>query len=120
MNVEVEPRSDYLYVHMSGKYVEDIPIEGHPASMARACLEGNYRCLLVDVREVTGFIGTLEYFHQGEQIAGAFMVSDCRIAVVGTAERKEMLMFFEDVVTNRRIKLKVFIDIDEAEEWLMA
>ena len=118
MNVEVELRSDYLYVRMSGGYVEGVPIENHSDSMARACREGSCRRLLVDDRELTGDIGTMVYFRRGEEIARAFVFSDIHIAIVGTVDRMEQLSFFKTVATNRGTTLTVFTDFDEAQEWL--
>ena len=119
MAVEIEHRSDCLYVRMAGEYVEDMPAESRPTSMAKACHDGNYRCLLVDIRDVTGEIGSGVYFRRGEETANAFAFNVIRIAVVGTAERMSRLLSFENLVTNRGIILKVFTDIDKATEWLV-
>ncbi len=118
MDVAIEPRADYLYVRMSGKYIGDTPLGCHPVSMARACQAGSFRRLLMDVREVTGPMESLAYFHQGEEIARAFPTSDTHIAIVGAVDRIEMLMFFETVAVNRGTTLKVFTDIKEAIKWL--
>ncbi|MBN1310285.1 MAG: hypothetical protein JXB30_02620 [Anaerolineae bacterium] len=100
MNVEVELRSDYLYVCLSGGYVEVTARASHPDSIARACREGNYRRLLVDDRGLTGNIGTMVYFHRGEEIARVFLITGVRIAVVGTVDRMEQLLFFENVAVK--------------------
>jgi hypothetical protein len=118
MDVKTEPRSDYIYVRMSGDWQADVPIEGHPDAMARACSQANCQRLLVDVRELTGNMDTLVIFHRGEKIAKVFAFSSIQIAIVGTKERVHMLSFFENVIVNRGAVLRVFTDIDEATEWL--
>jgi hypothetical protein len=117
MDVAMEHRTGYLYISMSGEYVDDIPGEGRPASMARACLDNNYRCLLIDTRGLASEVG---YFRRGEDFARAFAFNVIRIAIVGNKEQARSLSFFEKVVTNRGIHLRTFTDIDEAAEWLVA
>ncbi len=118
MDIEVEPHADYLYIRMSGKYMGDTPLGCHAVSMARACQAGNYKRLLMDVREITGPMETLAYLHQGEEIARAFPARDTHIAIVGTVDRMEMLMFFETVAVYRGASLKVFMDTEKAIQWL--
>jgi hypothetical protein len=119
MNIEIEHRSDYLYVRMSGEYVDDMPPEGRPASLARACRDGNYRCLLIETTELTGEIGSSVYFRLGEEIARAFSFYVTRIAIVGSAEREKQLSLIRNIVTGQGGVLKVFTDIDEAQTWLI-
>jgi hypothetical protein len=119
MDVNVEHRSDYLYIHMSGEYGEDIPVEGQPASMAKACRDGNYRCLLIDMRTITNEIISTVCYRQGEEIAKAFAFNVIRIAIVGSTERARSLSIVENVATNHGINLKAFTDIDKATEWLV-
>ena len=118
MDVKIEPLPDYLYVRMSGDYQDSTPIEGHPDSVGRACREGNYRRLLVDIKELTGNMETLEAYHRGEDIARVFSHGDVHIAIVGSREHIRVLAFFENVIVNRGAILRVFADIDEATEWL--
>lgn len=119
MGIEIEHRADYLYVRASGNYMEEMPQEGHPASLARACRDGNYRCLMIDFREITGETEPSVYFRLGEEIARAFLFNVIRIAIVGSAERVRQLSLIKNIVTNQGGVLKVFSDIDEAVEWLV-
>ncbi|MBN1310081.1 MAG: hypothetical protein JXB30_01590 [Anaerolineae bacterium] len=119
MSVVIEHRPDYLYIRMSGEYIDSIPAEGRPASMAKVCRDSNYRCLLVDIRDLAGEIGSGVYFHQGEEITKAFAFNIIRIALVGTVDRMSRLLSLENRVVNQGVVLKVFTDIDEATAWLM-
>ena len=119
MDVTREHRSDYLHIRMLGKYQDIWPVEGEPSSMAKACRDGNYRCLLIDTRELTGEIGSSVYFRQGEEIAKAFAFNVIRIALVGTMDRKNRLSSLENRVVNQGVVLKAFTDFDEAIEWLV-
>lgn len=119
MDVKIERRSDYLYVGMSGEYGENIPPEGQPAALAKACRDGNYRCLLVDMSELVGELGSGVYFRLGEEIARAFAFNVIRIAIVGGAERVPQLTRIENIVTRQGGVLKVFTDVDQAVTWLI-
>jgi hypothetical protein len=119
MDIKSEHRSDYLYIHMSGDLAEEITPEGRPASLAKACRDGNYRCLLIDMRELIGEIGSSAYFRFGEEIARAFAFNVIRIAIVGSVEQVRQLSLIENIVTRQGGVLKVFTDIDKAAEWLL-
>lgn len=119
MDVDIEHRSDYLHVRLSGEYAEEIPPEGRPASLAKACRDGNYRCLLLDTREIAGEPGPGVYFRFGEEIARAFAFNVTRIAIVGSTERARQLSVIKSIVTLQGGVLMIFTDINEAQEWLM-
>jgi len=118
MNVEVDRHPDYLYVRLSGDYADEIPAEGRPASMAKACRDSNYRCLLIDMRGLIGEVGSGVYFRQAEEITKAFAFNVIRIAIIGTADRMTKLLSLENRVVNQGVVLKVFTDVDEATSWL--
>lgn len=119
MDVEIEHRSEYLNVRMSGEFGGEIPPEGRPASLAKACRDGNYRCLLIETTELVGEIGSGVYFRLGEEIGKAFAFNVIRIAIVGSTERMRQLSLVEKIVTGQGGVLKVFTDIDEAQAWLI-
>jgi hypothetical protein len=118
MDVNIEPRSGYLYVCVSGEQDGSVPTEGQPSSLAKTCRDGNYRCLLIDVRESTEVAGSNMYYRYGEEIAKAFAFNVIRIAIAGRAEQSRSLSLIESVATNRGIILKSFTDMDKAIEWL--
>ena len=93
MDVTIDPRSGYLYARVSGEYVENMPVEGRPVSMARACRDGHYRCLLIDIRGLTGELGPGVYFHRGEEIAKAFAFNIIRIAIYFTVSNRTSTCF---------------------------
>jgi len=119
MDVEIEHCPGYLYVRMRGECVDELPAQGHPASLARACRNGSYRCLLLDVRELTGEIWSGVYLGLGAEIARAFAFDTVRIAMVGRVERTRELSLTESVVTRQGGILKAFTDNDEATKWLL-
>ena len=119
MDVETAHCSECLCVRMSGEYTDDTPFESHPASLARTCRDGNYRCLLIDASDLAGEIGPGVYFRFGEEIAKAFAFNVIRIAIAGNAERVKQLSLVEKIVTRQGGILKVFADVGEAQEWLM-
>ena len=119
MNVEVNRHPGYLDVRLSGEYSDEMPMEGRPASMAKACRDSNYRCLLIDMRGLIGEIGSGVYFRQAEEISKAFAFNVVRIAVIGTTGRMKGLLSLENRVVNQGVVLKVFTDVDEAMSWLV-
>lgn len=119
MNVEIEHCPGYLYVRMVGECANELPPQGRPASLARACREGNYTCLLLDVRELTGEIWSGVYLGLGAEIARAFAFDLVRIAMLGKVERTRELSLTESVVTRQGGILKAFTDGDEATGWLL-
>jgi hypothetical protein len=120
MDAAIELRPDYLYVRMSGEYVhDDVPADVRPAALLRACQECSCNRLLVDIRELTGEIGTVTYFRRGLEIVRIFMSSGIHIAVVGTIARIDLISFFETMPLTRGTVLKIFTDFDQAQKWLV-
>ena len=115
MEASIEPRRGYIYVHASGEY-KSAEQAVTPARMAEACLLHRCNRLLIDARNLTGEISTVDRFFEGEGIAEAFKDTDILIALVGRLPKP----FFEMVVTNRGVNMKAFTSLDSAVAWLRA
>jgi hypothetical protein len=115
----IEVRDRYLY--LAGEGTEDgleENIEIHKM-IVNTCKEHNCPRVLIDDRNVVYTASLLSLY----QLAKHYSQVDIprfiqRAAVVTNSSYKANNQFFENTVRNRNINLRVFYDLEEAEQWL--
>ena len=115
----IDIRSNYVHAHCTGQVQVDhfVSAVGRALESARST---GLKAILMDVREVTGTLSTVDRFVLGEDIAAmqrthAFAAA---VAVLGKEPLVEADRLGEKVATNRGAIGKVFTDLEEAERWI--
>ncbi len=80
------------------------------------CMATTCRHVLVDARESTGAMNTVDKYELG-MTAASFSMSGIKVACVDMGERTDY--FFETVAVNRGVSVRIFTDYDEAQAWLL-
>jgi len=115
----IEERDRYLYFAGDGTedgLEEDIEIH---QMIIDACKEHNRRRVLIDDRNVIYTASTLSIYMLAKHYAQADIPRFIQqAAVVANPKYRADNQFFEDTMRNRSINLRVFYDMQEAEEWL--
>jgi hypothetical protein len=101
-----------------GRQAEDIYRE-----VLRACVAGGCSKLLLDCRELSGELTTVDRFWFGklvadENAAAAAEGGRVQVALVGGPPLLEARRFGQTVATNRGAWVKVVDDLDAAYRWL--
>ena len=120
--IRYDSESHVLEVRLHGSHTLDsakaLLIETADAIRQHEC-----HSILADVREVTLDMSTLELheaprlIHEALSARGISAFALRRTVVV--AERTPDIEFLQNSVVNRGHKMKVFVDIDEARQWLV-
>ena len=85
------------------------------------CREKGYSRLLIDLRNMSGGLDTLETFEvAGHAIPEQTNARDLvRSAILDLSENLDRIRFFETVAVNRGFNVKTFDDENQAIEWLL-
>lgn len=119
MKFKTEPLEHYLYISISGVYEDNFEGVSSLRQYAEICKEHNLDAILIDARKIEGEVSTMAEFGRGLEFATAFKDNNIQIAIVGTEEYLTRESLFETVARNRKVPLRVFTDIDQAEQWLI-
>jgi hypothetical protein len=114
--IEIQNKGDYLLVDYTG----DFTLEGAKECIDRyveACSEQSCARVLLDTRKMTGRLGIMDRYKMG-RYAIKTKVQKIRTALIGTKTYVLPDRFLENVATNLGVDVKVFLDPDEALEWL--
>ena len=88
--------------------------------MFDALQSGNCSRLLIDYTATTDRIPVLDLYQLGCEVARLNKQKPSKVAVVAAREATYPDRFFETVVNNRSVHLRVFVDdFDEARTWLL-
>ena len=79
------------------------------------CQKGGLDQALVDLRNMEGEMSIMDRYDVGVEVA---KVLGSRIKVAAVAQPSRINFMVETVAVNRGAKLKVFVDIEKAMEWL--
>ncbi len=117
--VTYEEKPEYLYAFTSSPHDDLNEALSVWMSIAKECKNRGYRKLLIeeDVGDQLSIIDMYEFASKLSEIG----FRGIKLAFVDRqAEDYEDNMFGEIVATNRGLLGKIFIDISEAEKWLLA
>jgi hypothetical protein len=119
MSIEfrIRDESAILNVKAAGTCDSLVQLKEYVLAMHRAAQSAGVTRVLVDERELCYHLSTVDSFESGKFVAEKAR-SGVRIAVACSSEAKASARFWETVAINRGAPLKVFDDIDDAEEWL--
>jgi len=111
---------DYLYVQASGiRSIENI------ISLAQdyinASEEKGYKRVLVDVRDMTGELQTVDSYDLGKEAPDKLggVHPWLKGAIVDLEKNRERYHFLETVLVNRGFHIRFFSNLDEAKRWLL-
>ncbi|MBN2280155.1 MAG: hypothetical protein JXQ65_06220 [Candidatus Marinimicrobia bacterium] len=93
-------------------------VKQYAADLIKAGVKTGLTKALIDERQLIYKLGTVDLYELGEFIA-VQAPSFAKIALVPNENKLEDTLFFEDVVINRGLKLKIFRKMEEAKEWLV-
>jgi len=106
-----------MHVRLAGRYPNVHLREEQNVFVAliEACDENHCRKAVIDARDLEVDFNTLEYFRAGVDASDLHRYG-LRLALVA---REEMISsFFDDVIHNRGVAVRVFTDLDTAGSWL--
>jgi len=108
----------YLRVQLSGTWnIDEFP--SHVASMAKECQERKQSPLLIDFTFLKwDRVSTLERYRMG-QTAELLDGKAARVSVLARPDQIDPGRFAEQVARNRGANVKVFIDPEKAQRWLL-
>ncbi len=113
-SIETDLRPGYLVIrilgHADARVSEEIVAAVFREIAAHSCSR-----LLIDVRGVEGRLGVLETFNL---VSTYPSMQGVRAAIVDRPENSSWYGFYETVSVNRGYDNRVFIDSDQAIEWL--
>jgi len=116
--IEISRREKYLLVEYSGEFSIEEAMKCIDLYIGE-CKKYQLRKVLLDCRKMSGQLKTIDRYSVGEYSTKQ-IAEEIKTALIGNAEH--ILPddnFLENVVTNRGVKAKVFIDIEEATKWLL-
>jgi hypothetical protein len=123
LDLQVEPKADYLLITVSGTF--DLQSAKNAAERSLALCESHRKSkALVDCRNVTGAVSTIERYHYAAFLAelhARYTVAygePLRVAYVGNEPLIDPGRFGENVATNRGAMLKATTDLAEGRAWL--
>ena len=114
-NVRVE--GDLLHVVTSGCHDSLDDSMKYGMSVMAEAVQKNCRRVLIDEHALEYKLATWDIYELGTQIA-SHMPTILRVAIVCGPQNMPDGAFFEAVVTNRGLVVKMFEDMDEAAAWL--
>ena len=116
--LDIHKKHDYILVGFIGEFNLEAG-KRTVDSMIEACFEHDLFAVLLDCRSMTGNLSIMDRYRlvvYGQRMLGKVN----RVALVGRQEAVLPDRFAETVAVNRGINLKVFIDMDQAVDWLKA
>ena len=115
-NFRIYQEGDIIRVVVTGVFSLGLAKQVVDAAI-RVCEESHLVRALVDIRPMQGDLATLDRYEAGTY--GAKVIP--RAVAVAMLARQDQISpdsFFENVLVNRGVNLRVFSDPEEAIEWL--
>jgi hypothetical protein len=118
--LEIDRDAGFVTARLAGVRRPDSLIEA-AAEITADCRDRGIFRVLIDVREMTGQLDTLETF----DVAGRGIPNRTearrliRSAILDRTENIQRIRFFETVAVNRGLTVKVFDDETDAVRWLL-
>ena len=119
INYTIENRRDYIYLMGEGIEVSLDENKQIHQMIVNICKDHNCERVLIDDRNVTYTATILSLYQLAEYYAKVDIPRQInRAAILANPKYKETNNFFEDTSRNRGINLRLFYDLEEAEQWL--
>ena len=117
---EYQEKAGYLYVHVLGERTQDAVIS-LTRELSQKAIERGFTRILVDVRELKGWLQVMESNYIVTTEFPKFRGSGLKRAAILDREPAEpqRWSFFETVAQNRGFELRVFTELDLARQWLL-
>jgi len=120
MNASYEVKADYIYIKIFGEYTNSSVIELYRKLVDEAKSSKLYK-VVCDLTQLIGFSPKESKpegrFEPGELIA-LFMPKNISLAILAKPSQIEKERFFEILLKNRGIRVKLTASLDEALKWL--
>lgn len=115
--MNIVERDTYIYVKATGKRTREDILEISKKTMEK-CIETNKTLVLINLKGSSSDLSITETFFMGaSELPELLQKSMTRVAIVED-EITDKIKFFENVVVNRGYKVKFFVSVKEAEEWI--
>jgi len=112
-----EVEGETLFVQASGFDESLAEVQDYGMGIISACLQGGVTSVFCDETDLEYRLGTFDTFLLGEFIS-AHTPSVVKVAIVCNPQGLSDASFFEDVVVNRGLRLRVFTNTETARHWL--
>ena len=109
---------DILFVCASGFDESLADVEGYGMGILSASLKRGASRVLCDETALEYRLGTLDTYQAGEFLA-THVPAVAKVAIVCNPMFLHDAKFFEDVVVNRGLTLRVFTNTETARRWLL-
>ena len=106
-----------VYVKASGVDESLSEVEAYGMAVVDAAVESQSTRVLCDERELAYALGTVDTYDYAAYIAARVPLL-VKVAIVSNPEYADDAAFWEDVVVNRGMTVRVFHNRDKAEQWL--
>jgi len=114
---EIHAQDGVVHLRLKGRYPnEHLRQEQNVfTALIDACEQNHCQKAVIDARDLEVDFNTLEYFRAGVD-ASELHRYGLRLALVA---REEMISsFFDDVIHNRGVAVRVFTDLESASTWV--
>ncbi|NTV92605.1 MAG: hypothetical protein HGA72_04835 [Chlorobiaceae bacterium] len=108
---------DTLIVHASGFDENLLDVQNYATGIIEACIQSGVTRVLCDESDLEYRLGTFDTYRAGEFLS-TNAPAVAKIAIICNPAFLSNANFFENVVVNRRLRLRVFTDIETARNWL--
>lgn len=119
INFNISPKGKMLFVKASGEDENIEEVKEYAQAILESAFQNESNIILCDERELIYKLSVIDTFQLAE-----FVSQNCplifKVAIVTNTDNIKDINFYETVVTNRGMRLKVFNQIQEAEDWLFS
>jgi hypothetical protein len=116
VQLQIEEMSGYLKARFNGASATE-ESERQFELLAEKCKRTNKNKLLLDFTEVPADVSLVDRYALGKRTL-IFAQYKCKVAAVCKPEQHDSTYFLETVAQNRWVDLRVFTNVEDAEEWL--
>lgn len=115
IQVQMEQMSDYLVARFTGKTKEAVR---QFESIAELCKRSNKNKLLLDFTDTHSQFSLTHRYLLADACEG-FVHYKIQVAVVCKPEQLDSKKFGEMAARNRGVNVRIFTNVEDAEEWLL-
>jgi len=118
--LEIIKEPNYLLTNIKGNRTTET-VKEVTKEILEACIKYQYSKVLIDIREFSNRIGnTMNIFDLASQeLPDIIQKKIKKVAIVDLEGFEEDKRFFETVALNRGHNVKIFTDLNKAQEWLL-
>ncbi len=114
----IKSNGDLLHVVARGNDDNLQDVQNYQMAIIQHGLKNNTRYVLCDERDLEYRLNTFDIYESAKYVS-EYAPKFVRIALVFNKKYAKDISFFEDVVVNRGLMMRVFDDIDKAKKWLL-